>query len=52
MKKSPEMLVGPVRVATSWAELWSEGGETPDPSDKGEISVGKVNLPELLYQYQ
>ncbi len=52
VKKSPEMLVGPVRVATSWAELWSEGGETPDPSDKGEISVGKVNLPEALYQYQ
>lgn len=54
-KKCPEMLVGPIRLATSWDELWSEGGgTTPDPVDKGEITVGKLSLPSgfALYQYQ
>ena len=51
--KCPEMLVGPVRIATTWAELWSEGGDTPDPG-KAEITPGKVSFPEgfALYQYQ
>lgn len=51
--KAPEMLVGPVRIATTWAELWSEGGDTPDPG-KAEITPGKVSFPEgfALYQYQ
>lgn len=51
--KCPEMLVGPVRIATTWAELWSEGGDTPDPG-KTEITPGKVSFPEgfALYQYQ
>ena len=50
---APEMLVGPVRIATTWAELWSEGGDTPDPG-KAEITPGKVSFPEgfALYQYQ
>lgn len=55
LKKCPEMLVGPIRLATSWDELWSEGGgTTPDPVDKGEITVGKLSLPSgfALYQYQ
>ncbi|MGN1252808.1 MAG: hypothetical protein ACI4US_08125, partial [Muribaculaceae bacterium] len=52
--KAPEMLVGPVRIATTWDELWSEGGgTTPDPG-KAEITVGKLSLPSgfVLYQYQ
>lgn len=52
--KCPEMLVGPVRIATTWAELWSQGGgTTPDPG-KAEITPGKVSFPEgfALYQYQ
>ncbi len=55
VKKCPEMLVGPIRVATTWAELWGEGGAVdPDPSDKAEITVSKPKLPDgfMLYQYQ
>lgn len=53
IKKCPEMLVGPIRIATTWAELWSNGGDTPDPG-KAEITPGKVSFPEgfALYQYQ
>lgn len=53
--KCPEMLVGPIRLATSWDELWSEGGgTTPDHDDKGSITAGKLSLPEdfFLYQFQ
>ena len=54
-QKCPEMLVGPVRLASSWDELWSDGGgTTPDPDDKGSITAGKLSLPEgfALYQFQ
>lgn len=53
--KCPEMLVGPVRLASSWDELWSDGGgTTPDPDDKGSITAGKLSLPEgfFLHQFQ
>lgn len=59
--KAPEMLVGPIKVATTWEELFDGegGGETPvDPVDppagKGEISATMSALPEGfgLYQYQ
>lgn len=54
-KKCPEMLVGPIRLATSWDELWSEGGgTTPDPDDNGSITAGKLSLPAdfFLFQFQ
>ncbi len=54
VKKCPEMLVGPIRVATNWSELWSasQGGE--DPVEKPEIAVSKPRFEDgfALYQYQ
>ncbi|MCM1309821.1 MAG: hypothetical protein NC301_02205 [Bacteroides sp.] len=55
-----EMLVGPIKVATTWAELFdgqggSQGGEDPDPTpaEDGEISVAGPDFSQLaLYQYQ
>lgn len=49
-KVAPEMELGPIKVATSWADLWSDGGD-PDPVIKGSITPGKVEIP-YLYQYQ
>lgn len=61
-KNCPEMLVGPIRIATSWADLWSGEGATPgpdpdpdpDPVVKGEITPGTVSFAEgfALYQFQ
>ncbi len=52
VKKSPEMLVGPIRIATSWSELWGDSGsEAPDgkASLAGTVSFGDCYA---LYQYQ
>lgn len=56
--KSPEMLVGPIKVATTWDELFDNGGTTVDPdpvdpADKAEINA-TLNMPGYfaLYQYQ
>lgn len=52
--KCPEMLVGPIRVATTWAELWSEGGggDTPDPSTEITATAPRFDSNFALYQYQ
>ncbi|MDE5659528.1 MAG: hypothetical protein K2I28_01405 [Muribaculaceae bacterium] len=56
----PEMLVGPIKVATTWEELFGNEGGQPvdpvdpvDPADKGEITF-TTNMPSewSLYQYQ
>lgn len=53
--KCPEMLVGPIRVATTWDELFENGDTRPvDPIDKAEITATMAPLPSgfALYQYQ
>lgn len=53
--KCPEMLVGPICVATTWDELFTPGGTRPvDPADKSEITASLTPLPAgfALYQYQ
>ncbi len=55
VKKCPEMLIGPVRIATTWADLWSQGGIVdPEPDDKAEITATMQKFSEgfALYQYQ
>ncbi len=55
VKKCPEMLIGPVRIATTWAELWSQGGIVdPEPDDKAEITATMQKFSEgfALFQYQ
>jgi len=57
-EKCPEMLVGPIKVATTWDELFDNGGTTVDPdpvdpADKAAINA-TLNMPGYfaLYQYQ
>lgn len=55
----PDMLVGPIKVATTWDELFDGtggGGEDPDPDptpgEGGEITVTVPEMKIALYQYQ
>ncbi len=56
----PDMLVGPIKVATTWEELFDGtgggGGEDPDPDptpgEGGEITVTVPDMQIALYQYQ
>lgn len=49
-KLSSEMLIGSVRVATTWADLFDAGqGEV---EQKASITASKLDIPELCYQHQ
>lgn len=53
VKKCPEMLIGPIRVATTWADLWSDnGGDIPDPTAGITATVPRFDSSFALYQYQ
>ncbi|MDE7402006.1 MAG: hypothetical protein K2M87_01180 [Muribaculaceae bacterium] len=50
-KETPSGFVGPVKVASSWAELWSsEVGPGPDPvvTPKMSVNVSKVEFPPVF----
>lgn len=57
-KKCPEMLVGPIRVTTTWDEIFGAGSEGPDepnpPSGEAAITVTAPSFSEgfALYQFQ
>lgn len=54
VKKCPEMLVGPIRVASTWADLW-DSGTTPGPQpEQASITATapRFGADFFLYQYQ
>ncbi len=50
--KSPEMLVGPIKIATTWDELFAgnEGGDTP-VEPKATLTA-KASVPENFFMFQ
>ncbi len=49
--KCPEMLVGALRVATTWADLFEEGEGGETPADAA-ITATPLTFPEACYQHQ
>ena len=49
-KLSSEMLIGSVRVATTWADLFDAG--QGDVEQKASITASKLDIPEACYQHQ
>lgn len=49
-KKCPEMLIGAVRMANTWADLFDAGqGEV---EQKASITASQLDIPEFSFQYQ